>query len=54
MFGFVLISVVFGAVIFALGHRFWRGRTDISLLLLGGVNFLLGLFVYLQRFHLHG
>jgi hypothetical protein len=52
--GFVLISIVFGAIIFIAGFRFWRGRSDISVLMLGVVNALLGLYVYLQRYHLHG
>lgn len=54
IFGFVLITIVFGAIIFGLGWRFWKGRRDISILLLGVVNVLLGFYVYLQRFHMHG
>lgn len=54
LLGFVLITVVAGAIIFGLGLRFWKGRYDISLLLLGAVNALLGLLVYVQRFQVHG
>ena len=54
LMGFVLITVVAGAIIFGAGVRFWRGRYDISLLLLGAVNALVGLLVYVQRFHVHG
>jgi hypothetical protein len=54
LLGFVLITVVAGAIIFGVGWRFWKGRYDISLLLLGAVNALLGLLVYVQRFHVHG
>jgi len=54
LLGFVLITVVAGAIIFGVGLRFWKGRYDISLLLLGAVNALLGLLVYIQRFHVHG
>jgi hypothetical protein len=54
LLGFVLITVVAGAIIFGIGLRFWRGRYDISLLLLGAVNALMGLLVYVQRFHVHG
>ena len=54
LLGFVLITVVAGAIIFGIGLRFWRGRSDISLLLLGAVNALMGLLVYVQRFHVHG
>jgi hypothetical protein len=54
LLGFVLITVVAGAIIFGAGMRFWKGRYDISLLLLGGVNAIVGLLVYIQRFHVHG
>lgn len=54
LLGFVVITVIAGAIIFAVGSRFWKGRYDISLLLLGAVNALLGLLVYVQRFHVHG
>jgi hypothetical protein len=54
LLGFVLITVVAGAIIFGAGARFWKGRYDISLLLLGVVNALVGLLVYVQRFHVHG
>jgi len=49
--GFVLVSVVSGAIIMSLGWRFWRGRGDISMLVLGGVQALFGLIVYIERFH---
>src|SRR3954466_5460120 len=52
--GFVLITVVAGAIIFGLGWRFWNRRFDISLLILGVVHALLGILVYVQRFHVHG
>jgi len=54
LLGFVVITVVVGAIVFGAGMRFWKGRYDISLLLLGAVNALLGLLVYVQRFHVHG
>jgi hypothetical protein len=54
LLGFVVITLVAGAIIFGVGSRLWRGRYDISLLLLGAVNALVGLLVYVQRFHVHG
>ncbi len=54
IFGFVLIGVVSGVVIGGLGWRFWRGRYDITLLAIGAVQALLGLVVYVERFHVHG
>jgi RsiW-degrading membrane proteinase PrsW (M82 family) len=53
IFGFFLILLVTGAVIAALGWRFWRGRRDVTLLLIGLVQALFGLFIYVQRFNIH-
>ena len=50
--GFLILSLVSGAVIAGLGWRFWRGRHDITLLILGVVQALLGLVIYLERFHI--
>ena len=52
IFGFVFLSLVSGAIIAGLGWRFWRGRHDISLLILGVVQALLGLVIYLERFRI--
>ena len=54
LLGFLLITVVAGLIIYGIGLRFWKGRYDVSLLLLGAVNALMGLLVYVQRFHVHG
>ena len=51
--GFVFIGVVTGAIIFAFGRFFWRGRNDFTLLAFGAVQALFGLFVYIERFHAH-
>jgi hypothetical protein len=52
--GFFLILVVTGAIIAGLGWKFWRGRTDITLLIIGIVQALFGVFVYIGRFSVHG
>jgi hypothetical protein len=52
--GFVLILVVTGAIIGGLGWRFWKGRGDITLLIIGVVQAAFGIVVYMQRFHVHG
>jgi hypothetical protein len=52
--GFFLILVVSGAVIGIIGWRFWRGRPDITTFLIGVVSVILGVMVYIQRFHVHG
>ena len=52
--GFVVLSLGSGAVIAGLGWRFWRGRHDVTLLVLGTLQALLGLLVYVQRFNVRG
>ena len=53
IFGFFFLTTVTGAVIAALGWRFWRGRHDITVLILGAVQAILGLVIYLNRFNIH-
>jgi hypothetical protein len=50
IFGFFLILVVTGAIIAALGWRFWKGRRDITLLIIGAVQALFGVAIYVERF----
>ena len=52
IFGFFLILVVTGAIIAGLGWRFWKGRHDITLLVIGAVQALFGLVIYIERFHI--
>lgn len=51
--GFFLLSVVSGALIAGLGWSFWRGRHDITLLILGAVQAIIGLVIYIERFNIH-
>jgi len=50
--GFFLILVVTGAIIAGLGWRFWKGRRDITVLLIGVVQALFGIAIYMMRFHI--
>jgi hypothetical protein len=50
--GFFGASLVSGALIAGLGWRFWRGRRDITLLILGALQALFGLLVYIYRFRI--
>ena len=52
IFGFVLLTVVAGAIIAGLGWRFWRGRPEITVLTLGIVQALIGLVIYIERFRI--
>ena len=51
--GFLLLTVVAGVIIAALGWRFWKGRHDITLLILGVVQTLIGIVIYINRFNIH-
>lgn len=52
--GFFFILVVTGAIIAGLGWRFWKGRRDITVLIIGLVQALLGIWVYIGRYNVHG
>ena len=54
IFGFFVILLVTGLIIAGLGWRFWKGRRDITLLIVGLVQALLGVWVYMGRFSVHG
>jgi hypothetical protein len=52
IFGFFLILIVTGAIIAVLGRFFWRGRHDITILVIGVVQALFGIVIYLNRFNI--
>jgi hypothetical protein len=54
IFGFFLILLVTGGIIAGLGWRFWKGRRDITLLIVGVVQALFGIWIYINRFGVHG
>jgi hypothetical protein len=53
IFGFFVILLVTGAIIAGLGLRFWKGRRDITVLVIGAVQALFGLVIYINRFNIH-
>jgi hypothetical protein len=53
IFGFFLILLVTGSIIAGLGWRFWKGRTDITLFVIGVVQALFGIVIYFNRFNIH-
>jgi hypothetical protein len=54
IFGFFLILLVTGGIIAGLGWRFWKSRRDVTLLIVGLVQALLGIWVYMGRYGVHG
>ena len=54
IFGFFLILLVTGLIIAGLGWRFWKGRRDITVFIVGLVQALLGIWVYMGRYSVHG
>ena len=52
IFGFFLILLVTGAIIALLGRFFWRGRRDITILIIGVVQAAFGIVIYINRFHI--
>ena len=51
IFGFVILTLVAGLIIGLLGRRYWRGRHDLTVLILGVVQAIIGLVIYLNRFN---
>lgn len=52
--GFLMLTVVSTIVVMLLGWRFWRGRHDVTLLVVGAIQAILGVVVYLGRFAVLG
>lgn len=48
IFGWFLLAVITGIVIAVLGRFFWRGRHDITLLIVGALQTIVGFLVYLS------
>ncbi|HEY3113292.1 MAG TPA: hypothetical protein VGJ62_06365 [Gemmatimonadaceae bacterium] len=51
--GFLFLTLVSAAIVAALGWRFWRGRHDITLLIVGALQTILGAVIYINRFNIH-
>jgi uncharacterized membrane protein (UPF0136 family) len=52
--GFFLILVVTGLIIGGLGWRFWKTRRDAMVLTISAVQALFGVWIYINRFSVHG
>ena len=54
LFGFFALTLVSAGIVGAFGMRFWKGRHDVTLLIVGVIQALIGLQVYINRFAVHG
>jgi len=54
IFGFVVLTLVSAGIVALLSLRFWKGRHDITLLIVGVIQTLIGIQVYVNRFAVHG
>jgi len=54
MLGFFGLTLVSAAIVALLSMRFWKGRHDITLLIVGATQMLIGVLVYINRFAVHG
>ena len=54
LLGFVLLTLVSSVIVGLLGMRFWKGRHDITLLIVGVIQTVIGVLVYINRFSVHG
>ena len=52
--GFFLILIITGGLIAGLGWKFWKTRRDAMLLTISLVQALFGIWVYINRFSVHG
>ena len=50
--GFFLILLVTGSIIAGLGWKFWKGRNDITVFVIGLVQAIFGIAIYLMRYHI--
>jgi len=49
--GFSILTFASVVVVGLLEWRFWKGRRDLTILIVGAVQALLGLVIYIERFH---
>lgn len=54
LLGFVVLTLGTGLLIATVGRRFWPRRHDVTILVLGIVQAVIGLLVYLDRFAMKG
>lgn len=51
IFGFFFLTTVSIVLVAGLGWKFWKGRQDISVLIVGALQAIAGLLIYIFRYH---
>lgn len=51
IFGFFFLTTVSIVIVAALGWKFWKGRQDITVLIVGALQAIAGLIIYIFRYH---
>ena len=54
LLGLAGMCVASGLLVAAAGALFWKRRLDITILVVGALQAVLGVWMYLERFHVHG
>ena len=49
--GFLFLTTASIAIVAGLGWKFWKGRQDITLLIVGVLQAMAGLLIYIFRYH---
>lgn len=49
--GFVFLTTISIAIVAGLAWKFWKGRYDITLLIVGVLQAIIGLIIYIFRYH---
>jgi 4-amino-4-deoxy-L-arabinose transferase-like glycosyltransferase len=49
--GFSILTLASVMIVALLEWRFWKGRRDLTILIVGAVQAVLGLVIYIERFH---
>jgi hypothetical protein len=54
IFGFMLLTVVSAVIVGVIGKFWWKGRADITLLIVGVLQTIFAVMIYMNRFAVHG
>jgi len=49
--GFTILTLASLAIVVPLGRWLWKGRGDLTVLIVGALQAVIGLVIYIERFH---